>query len=560
MGSTPDSGHVDLPIYHSLSDMAYSSGPSSIVSTRETSPASSTHQLVTMAASPSSFRPKEMSPSMDPYNNTFHAVGDRSAKDSPSNVQQVGRPLSSSHLYDGPDAAPNDSSSVVMGDWRTQLPTNHIYRCAESSSTVGNTSSPASKEASWNVLHQSIVNHQAESVSSRTPRMDSHNPSGNTHQHLSSPTGNQAPARSTSSFVGDQTAIGVLGSFSGSNHSRSGSTRQHTSNSAIAIDEVPAKIPASTVGGQIASIASGSFLEATHCPSRITNNNVTATNQLPTTNSEHPHPRTRDPQTLSSPSLPFGLSTSSLASPSTTARSSNINTIAAASYSSNNNNKNSHVRFATKHLSDSNNNLASPVSPAPLGTSSTFSRQYVSIASPSSRQQPTASSASSRNNNDAKQSNKRASSDYYKTNDTSNNTSKMYPESGLVIAESDMTKAMSYCYDRGDGTFTRLVPVDLLPIELADIPARVNSHKGMIVLPIPRKTGPEGQPANSQLAPQTMVTVSQPGRCCFLILHCLYLVVPVQDHRLLMRIQLISNDESPPRAPSAAVSVTIWFR
>lgn len=96
----------------------------------------------------------------------------------------------------------------------------------------------------------------------------------------------------------------------------------------------------------------------------------------------------------------------------------------------------------------------------------------------------------------------------------------MYPNSGLVIAEGDMNKAMSYCYDRGDGTYTRLIPVDLLPIELADIPARVNTHKGMIVLPIPRKAGPDGQLANSQLAPQTMVTVSQTEG--FLFLSCLF--------------------------------------
>lgn len=58
---------------------------------------------------------------------------------------------------------------------------------------------------------------------------------------------------------------------------------------------------------------------------------------------------------------------------------------------------------------------------------------------------------------------------------------------------------MSYCYDRGNGQYTRLVPVDVLPFSLRDLPARVSSDEGMIVLPVPRMIGPDGQPANVQL-------------------------------------------------------------
>lgn len=94
----------------------------------------------------------------------------------------------------------------------------------------------------------------------------------------------------------------------------------------------------------------------------------------------------------------------------------------------------------------------------------------------------------------------------------------MQPTSGLVIAKSDLDRAMAYCYDRGDGTFTRLVPVDLLPVALEDIPARVASDEGMIVLPILHKAGPDGQPANGQLSPQTMTTVSQNGSLSILCL------------------------------------------
>lgn len=70
---------------------------------------------------------------------------------------------------------------------------------------------------------------------------------------------------------------------------------------------------------------------------------------------------------------------------------------------------------------------------------------------------------------------------------------------------------MAYCFDRGNGQYTRLVPVDILPFSLRDIPARVSSDEGMIVLPVPRMVGRDGQPANVQLIPHVTgnnVTVS----------------------------------------------------
>lgn len=84
----------------------------------------------------------------------------------------------------------------------------------------------------------------------------------------------------------------------------------------------------------------------------------------------------------------------------------------------------------------------------------------------------------------------------------------MQPPQGIVIAEGDMSNAMAYCYDRGNGQYTRLVPVDLLPFALQDIPPTVATHQGMIVLPVPCRAGPDGQPANRQLIPVTAVTVS----------------------------------------------------
>lgn len=90
-------------------------------------------------------------------------------------------------------------------------------------------------------------------------------------------------------------------------------------------------------------------------------------------------------------------------------------------------------------------------------------------------------------------------------------TATMFPPRGIVISDADMERAMAYCFDRGNGHYTRLVPVDILPFSLREFPARVSSDEGMIVLPVPRMVGPDGQPANIQLIPHVAghnVTVS----------------------------------------------------
>lgn len=48
--------------------------------------------------------------------------------------------------------------------------------------------------------------------------------------------------------------------------------------------------------------------------------------------------------------------------------------------------------------------------------------------------------------------------------------------------EIDPSGAVSYCLDRGNGQFTRLIPADLLP-PLSDIPPRETKAEGMYVLP-----------------------------------------------------------------------------
>ncbi|KAJ4396262.1 hypothetical protein N0V93_000481 [Gnomoniopsis smithogilvyi] len=81
----------------------------------------------------------------------------------------------------------------------------------------------------------------------------------------------------------------------------------------------------------------------------------------------------------------------------------------------------------------------------------------------------------------------------------------MFPARGIVISDADMERAMAYCFDRGNGQYTRLVPVDVLPFSLRDFPARLTSDEGMIVLPVPRNVGPDGQSANTQMIPHVAV-------------------------------------------------------
>lgn len=69
----------------------------------------------------------------------------------------------------------------------------------------------------------------------------------------------------------------------------------------------------------------------------------------------------------------------------------------------------------------------------------------------------------------------------------------MHPQTGKIIAETETDHAMSYYDDRGDGQYTRLVPVEILPVEL--------KNEGMIVLPVPRQPGPD-----SLLKTQPVVT------------------------------------------------------
>ncbi|WYZ41615.1 hypothetical protein EsH8_V_000510 [Colletotrichum jinshuiense] len=59
----------------------------------------------------------------------------------------------------------------------------------------------------------------------------------------------------------------------------------------------------------------------------------------------------------------------------------------------------------------------------------------------------------------------------------------------------DTTGFYAYCFDRGNGNYTRLIPADLLP-SLVGIPAVQHSAEGMLVLPSPRGLDPQNPPGN----------------------------------------------------------------
>lgn len=70
-----------------------------------------------------------------------------------------------------------------------------------------------------------------------------------------------------------------------------------------------------------------------------------------------------------------------------------------------------------------------------------------------------------------------------------------YPTPG-AFSDLQLDTSYGYCYDRGNGQYTRLVPVDMLP-PLKDIPALQQGCSGMIVLPQPRALPPNGRSSNA---------------------------------------------------------------
>ncbi|RYP80909.1 hypothetical protein DL770_006067 [Monosporascus sp. CRB-9-2] len=70
--------------------------------------------------------------------------------------------------------------------------------------------------------------------------------------------------------------------------------------------------------------------------------------------------------------------------------------------------------------------------------------------------------------------------------------------SGSVFSDAQLDASYAYCFDRGNGQFTRLVPADMLP-PLRDVPAIQHGCAGMLVLPLPRATPPGGRSGNANV-------------------------------------------------------------
>ncbi|KAI0406041.1 hypothetical protein F4802DRAFT_131438 [Xylaria palmicola] len=67
------------------------------------------------------------------------------------------------------------------------------------------------------------------------------------------------------------------------------------------------------------------------------------------------------------------------------------------------------------------------------------------------------------------------------------------------ISDAQLDSSFAYCFDRGNGKYTRLVPADMLPAFLG-IPAIQQSCGGMVVVPQPRGLPPNGYSSSIELA------------------------------------------------------------
>ncbi|KAK7992012.1 hypothetical protein PG996_012975 [Apiospora saccharicola] len=73
----------------------------------------------------------------------------------------------------------------------------------------------------------------------------------------------------------------------------------------------------------------------------------------------------------------------------------------------------------------------------------------------------------------------------------------MYSSNDSMMAFPDalLDSCYAYCYDRGNGQYTRLIPADMIP-NLRDVPALQQDCLGMIVLPAPRALPANGRSSN----------------------------------------------------------------
>lgn len=65
------------------------------------------------------------------------------------------------------------------------------------------------------------------------------------------------------------------------------------------------------------------------------------------------------------------------------------------------------------------------------------------------------------------------------------------------VLDAQLDSSFAYCYDRGNGQYTRLIPADILP-PLQNIPAVQHGYAGMVVVPQPRGLPPNGHWSNTE--------------------------------------------------------------
>ncbi|KAI1851068.1 hypothetical protein JX266_003733 [Neoarthrinium moseri] len=76
-------------------------------------------------------------------------------------------------------------------------------------------------------------------------------------------------------------------------------------------------------------------------------------------------------------------------------------------------------------------------------------------------------------------------------------------QTGMIVAnmatfsDIQLDNSYAYCFDRGNGQYTRLIPADMLP-PLQTIPAVQQGCQGMIVLPQPRSFPANGRSSNTE--------------------------------------------------------------
>ncbi|KAI1462823.1 hypothetical protein F4805DRAFT_472037 [Annulohypoxylon moriforme] len=69
---------------------------------------------------------------------------------------------------------------------------------------------------------------------------------------------------------------------------------------------------------------------------------------------------------------------------------------------------------------------------------------------------------------------------------------------GSHFPQPQLDGVYAYCFDRGNGQYTRLVPADMLP-PLKDVPALQQGCAGMVVLPLPRGLPQNGRSSNTEM-------------------------------------------------------------